>query len=110
MGTIEYHKLVRDRIPENIRAAGKNCEIRILEPEEYRKKLREKLNEEVAEYQDSMDPAELADILEVLLALGKTHGLDPDGLEQMRREKAGRAGGFRDRIELISVQDDQVGD
>lgn len=44
-------KLVRDRIPEIIKADGKNPITRILPENEYLQELDTKLNEEVAEYQ-----------------------------------------------------------
>ena len=45
----EYHKLVRDRIPEIIRKSGNECEFVILSEAEYRQALRQKLIEEAGE-------------------------------------------------------------
>ena len=50
MSTIQYNKLVRDRIPEIIEASGKRCVYSTLSDEEYLARLDEKLNEELAEY------------------------------------------------------------
>ena len=66
MATIRYNKLVRDRIPEIIEASGKRCEYSILSGDAYLHMLDEKLNEELAEYQDSKSMEELADLLEVI--------------------------------------------
>ena len=41
----EYHKLVRDRIPEIIHQSGNECEFVILSDPEYRQALRQKLIE-----------------------------------------------------------------
>ena len=53
MNTIKYHKLVRDRIPAIIESAGKKCIYTELSDDAYIAMLDTKLNEELAEYQDS---------------------------------------------------------
>ncbi len=92
-------KLVRDRIPEIIAAdRGETPPSRIAPDREYRELLAEKLREETAEYLESRQTEELADILEVVLALARTAGLGPDEIEAVRREKARERGGFAQRI------------
>ncbi|MFH8894390.1 nucleoside triphosphate pyrophosphohydrolase [Streptomyces sp. NPDC017949] len=96
-----YGKLVRDRIPQIIRADGVEPEVYVADPVEYRQRLREKLEEEVAEYMeaDEIDaPEELADILEVAFALAADLGVDPAQLERIRVSKAEQRGGFAERI------------
>ena len=44
MSIAEYHKLVRDKIPEMIREQGETPVFRILEQEEYLKELDRKTN------------------------------------------------------------------
>lgn len=61
-----YNKLVRDKIPEIIKADGKECKTHILSKDEYIAALETKLNEEVAEYQEDKNLEEMADVLEVL--------------------------------------------
>lgn len=100
-----YNKIVRDRIPEIIRSDGKECSTRVIEGEEYRSALQEKLGEELAEYAESSDPTELADLLEVIYALGSAHGLSPSELEDIRSEKEMSNGGFKEGIFLESVFD-----
>ena len=92
-------KLVRDRIPEII-AAEKGGEIsyRIAGRAEYSDFLIKKLNEEVNEFLESREPVELADILEVIHHLGREAGLNPEDIENLRREKEIRRGAFRKRI------------
>lgn len=63
---MQYHKLVRDRIPEIIEADGKTCTWETLSEVAYIQLLDEKLNEELAEYQESKSLEELADLLEVV--------------------------------------------
>src|SRR5512139_2922113 len=93
-------KLVRDRIPEIIETAGGSPSVRVADRPEYRALLRVKLYEEAGEYAASGDPDELADLLEVVQALARTHGLDPNGLERARAAKAAERGGFDERLVL----------
>ena len=64
-----YNKLVRDRIPEIIDADGKRCIAEALSNEEYLRLLDYKLDEELAEYQESKSLEELADLLQSLCGL-----------------------------------------
>ena len=100
-----YRKLVRDRIPEIIRQGGANCETRTLTDAEYRDALMSKLREEVSEYEESGEPLELADILEVVRALAKLDGIDDSALEEMRAQKEKERGAFLTRIFLVSVSE-----
>jgi predicted house-cleaning noncanonical NTP pyrophosphatase (MazG superfamily) len=100
-----YNKLVRDRIPEIIKEAGKNACIRIADEAEYKHLLRQKLLEEANEFLESGSPEELADILEVVAALGGTYGLSFADLVKMAEEKRMDRGGFEERIVLLSVDD-----
>lgn len=92
-------KLVRNRIPEIISVdRGEEAHYRTASRDEYLELLINKLKEEVAEYLESREPAELADILEVVNQLGRVAGLTPADLENIRREKASQRGGFDKRI------------
>ncbi|MFI0356769.1 hypothetical protein [Actinomadura sp. 9N407] len=93
-------KLIRDRIPEIIRTAGKEPATRIADPSEYPALLRSKLYEEAAEYVASGDPSELADILEVVHALAALHDLAPEDLEGLRAAKETARGAFTQRLVL----------
>ena len=74
---MQYHKLVRDRIPEIIEADGKTCTWETLSEEAYLQLLDKKLNEELAEYQESKSLEELADLLEVMQAVIRARGWTP---------------------------------
>ena len=91
-------KLVRDRIPEIIRADGKTPIIRIMDDEEYVKELDRKLCEEVEEYRADGSIEEMADILEVLQTVCIARGYTLRQLEEVRRKKAEERGGFNKRI------------
>ena len=106
MPTIKYHKLVRDRIPEIIEASCKRCVCSTLSDEEYLVKLDEKLNEELAEYQESKSMEELADLLEVIRAVAVARGSSIEEVEATRRDKAAKRGGFVKKILLIEVTTD----
>jgi len=91
-------KLVRDKIPEIIRNAGKNPKTRVLAQEEYLQELDIKLNEEVAEYQADKSLEEIADVLEVLYAICDARGYSLDELMDLRKKKAEDRGEFKERI------------
>lgn len=98
-------KLVRDRVPEIIRNAGKTPITRKLTDEtEYMTELFLKLDEEVAEFKESMDTINLADILEVVYALGECYGLTHQQLDHIKDQKALARGDFSDRVYLEDVE------
>ena len=91
-------KLVRDKIPQIIIADGRTPIVRILSDEEYLSELDRKLNEEVAEYQADKSLEEMADVLEVLLAICEARGHSVDELMEVRDKKREKRGGFRDKV------------
>ena len=91
-------KLVRDKIPQIIKDAGKTPIIEILSDEDYLKELDKKLNEEVAEYQADKSIEEMADILEVLYAICEARGYSVEQLMQVKAKKQEERGGFADKI------------
>lgn len=95
---MSHGKLVRDKIPQIITAAGKKPITRILEQEEYLEELDRKLSEEVAEYQADKSLEEMADVLEVLLAICEARGYSVEELMAARNEKREKRGGFEQRI------------
>ena len=105
MTTKVYHKLVRDCIPDIIEADGKTCVCETLSDEDYIALLDQKLNEELAEYQESKSLEELADLLEVMQAVVKARGWTLEELEQIRADKVAKRGGFEKKILLKEVVD-----
>lgn len=105
-----YNKLVRDRIPEIIEQAGKKYETKILDDKLFVVELRKKLREEMQEYFEAVNDEdaleELADILELMHALAKVHGDTIDKVEEIRRQKAQKRGGFDEKIFLIEVENE----
>ena len=100
----EFDKLVRDEIPTVIEANGEVPETHVATDEEYRRRLHEKLDEEVAEFHDDPGAEELADIREVLDALGAVHDIDEAAVARARREKTDDRGRFEDRVVLDAVE------
>ncbi len=103
MAVILYNKLVRDKIPEIIKADGKSCEIEVLSEEEYLKALNLKLDEELAEYHKDQNVEELADLLEVIYACAKAAGFSEKELNELRNQKAEKRGGFGKKLFLKKV-------
>ncbi len=103
MEKITYHKLVRDKIPEIIKASGKTCTMEILSDDAYLKMLDTKLDEELKEYHEDQNLEELADLLEVLFAVTKARGYSIEELEYLRKKKAEERGGFSKKILLKEV-------
>ena len=99
-----YNKLVRDRIPEIIRADGLEPKTRILNEKEYLKELIKKLREEVEEFAEKPSAEELADIKEVMIALRQALDIHAGELEDVRRRKATTNGRFKQRIFLEDVK------
>ena len=102
-----YNKLVRDRIPDIIAATGKTCSTRIVfDAQAIIGLLEEKFLEEWQEYRETRSPEELADLLEVLFALGNRLGVPESELLDLRRQKAQERGAFDRGIFLESVSED----
>lgn len=111
--TMMYQKLVRDNIPAIIEKKGKTFVTRKLTDKEYEDALTNKLQEEVAELleaytakeRSALDCAEeMADIMEVLYAMGKTCAVSKREIEQVRSQKASEKGTFSKKIFLVSTE------
>ena len=100
----KYNKLVRDKIPEIIKASGKECEIEIAPKEERYGLLENKLQEEVGEFLEDKNLEELADIMEVLFGLAHVLGYSEEDLLKMRDKKREERGGFKEGIVLKAVK------
>ena len=102
-----YNKLVRDRIPEIIIKNGGSPKTTTLNDVDYQTKLKEKLVEEatelLAEKEDVLN--ELADVLELVISIGKNHGLKYSEIEKKRKSKNTKRGGFKKRIFLEWVDE-----
>ena len=100
----EFDKLVRDGIPQIIEADGAEPTTHVAGDDEYSERLVEKLEEEVAEYRESGEIEELADVLEVVHAIRKDAGADVETLRRERARKADERGRFDEGIVLERVE------
>jgi predicted house-cleaning noncanonical NTP pyrophosphatase (MazG superfamily) len=97
----EFHKLVRDGIPDIIRANGDTPHYHIIEDDdEYLAALFAKDVEEGIELAADPNLGELADKLEVIYAIGRAKGFTPAQIEEARAKKAAERGVFEKRIFL----------
>jgi len=97
-----YNKLVRDKIPQIIKAEGRipvttTCS-------NYKQALINKLYEEIEEFKQTSSPEELADIYEILLWLSKECNTSIRKVMQIARKKRKHRGGFSRKIFLIKVK------
>ena len=95
-----YDKLVRDRIPEIIESSGNKCEIEVVSDEVALEYLYKKLNEEVSELLEDKNLDEIADVMEVLFAIGAKYGYSEEDILDRRNEKKDARGGFKDNLIL----------
>ena len=109
-------KLVRDNIPAILEKNGEACVTRTLSGKEYEDALVEKLQEEVAELletytakeRSALDCAdEMADVMEVLYAMGKPCAVSKRDVEQVRSQKAAEKGTFSKKTFLVSTGEER---
>lgn len=98
-------KLVRDLVPEQLAAKGVTAPASRYDDAAFLEALRAKLVEEGVEYYAARDDAEavaeLADLMEVVLALAAMHGADEAALQEVRQAKLAASGGFTERFRLV---------
>ena len=97
-----FNKLVRDKIRDIIREGGGIPYTEILSAAAYITELDKKLDEEIAEYQESKELEELADALEVIYAICEARGYTVEKLQEVREEKRRLRGRFETRVLLVS--------
>ncbi|HWL96937.1 MAG TPA: nucleoside triphosphate pyrophosphohydrolase [Nocardioidaceae bacterium] len=98
-------ELVRDRIPEIIRAEGRTADTRLLDDDAYRAALLDKLVEEALELRAAPPGSaldEAADVYEVLLALAALEGWALRDVASHAAGKRRQRGGFDERVFLQS--------
>ena len=101
-----FNKLVRDKIPEIIEAKGEKAVTRMLSDEEYKEELEKKLTEEHNEVLASSGDdriEELADLLEVMIALAKLEGKTLNDVINTCEKKREKKGSFDRKIYLENV-------
>ena len=99
-----FNKLVRDKIPDIIKAKGEQPQIRKLSKIEFRQEINKKLQEEVSEFLADESMEELADIQEVIHGILLSMDKNFEELERIRLEKKEKRGGFEQQIFLESTK------
>lgn len=89
-------------------ASGIKVVQRIMEDDEYIKRLKDKLMEETQEVLEAQHPKEmqeeLADVIEVVKALGQIHGVTFEEVLQTAAYKQDKKGGFDRKIYVEKVE------
>jgi predicted house-cleaning noncanonical NTP pyrophosphatase (MazG superfamily) len=102
-----FGKLVRDRIPDAIKARGELMTSVVLEPSQLREALSRKLVEEALEAHSAGDldalTEELADVFEVLRALAANTGISLEKVQEIAARKRASKGGFESGYLLVST-------
>lgn len=105
---VVFNKLVRDKVPDIIRARKERPATGSLNPETHIKALREKLIEEAYELLDARDldsvVAEMADVETVVRTLRKLYRVTARKLEAEIRAKRKERGGFDKGIVLLETE------
>ncbi|MCC4771070.1 cupin domain-containing protein [Methanosarcina sp. DH2] len=100
-------KAVRDKIPEIIRNSGRGCATKELSDPGFLVELENKLGEELAEYLQSKELEELADLLEVIYRIAELRGASKESLEVLRLQKKLEKGGFEKNMLLLNAHDEK---
>lgn len=98
-------KLVRDKIPEIIKAHDKRIpRTRRLSLAEFKHELRKKLIEEATEAAKAGSKTlaeELADIAEIVDAISKVYNIKRSAITRLQKSKRAKRGAFNKRIFLV---------
>ena len=102
--SLEFNKLVRDKIPEKIQQNGEEAVTAQLDKIILSRLLKRKLVEEALEVLDSEDDenlvVELADILEVFDGILGQHQIDIQTVLDQKKDKREKAGGYENGVYL----------
>ena len=101
----EYHKAIRDKIPEIIEKSGNKPNVKTLSDDEFLIELEKKLVEELNEYQESKNVEELVDIMEVIYRIASLRGKSSEQLDEIRKGKSSERGAFEKNLFLLSTDD-----
>ena len=99
----EFNKLVRDNIPQIIENNGEQAFTRVLDDEEYKRELENKILEEYEEMLAASGKErveELADMLEIIKCLAKLENSSLEEVEEVANQKVLKRGSFDKKIFL----------
>lgn len=105
-----YNKLVRDKIPEIIKADGGEPKVRFLNDQEFIAALLEKLKEEAEELTKAQADKqelikEIGDVYEVIEAIMDYYKIERGEVIKLKNDRKIKRGGFKEKIFLESVNE-----
>lgn len=107
---VYYNKLVRDNIPDKIRAKGEGCEVRpITDMYEFQQELMKKIKEEAASLAMTRTKEEFlgeyADLMQVLDTIIEQLDISAEEIARVRADNLLRKGGYKHRHFLVWSED-----
>lgn len=103
----EYQKLVRDRVPEIIKASGRNCDYRTLSNAEVLLALQDKLLEKANNFAKNPTEEEISDIMELMDAIVDKFGFEQMHIDYLKLKNRQAKGGYQNNTYLIFIEDEQ---
>jgi predicted house-cleaning noncanonical NTP pyrophosphatase (MazG superfamily) len=106
---VSVNKLVRDKVPDIIKADGGKPTFRVLNSKEYLNELFKKIIEESQEFFTFKDDSqkltyEIADVLEIIDTIANIYGIDKKDLQAAKEKKSKQRGVYKNMIFLESVE------
>lgn len=99
-----HNKLIRDKVPELLKAKGAVAKVHEASSEEFEAALLEKLREEVLEFKNNKSQEQLADLLDVVDEIIKIEGWSMADVADARQSRLHEKGGFSKRLILESTE------
>ena len=101
-----YNKLIRDNNVKLMEDKGCKVCYETLDDKRYGEELDKKLKEKVNEYIADYNIEEMADVMEVIYAILDFRGITMEEVENVRIKKRERKGAFKKKIFLKTVEED----
>jgi predicted house-cleaning noncanonical NTP pyrophosphatase (MazG superfamily) len=109
MRSTRYHTLVRDKIPDIIRAGGGVPQLRVLDDDEYLAELKKKIIQSAWDvfYSEPQNLKEhFAELLEISTWMMKGVDVDPQDVFAVVEQRREARGGFAEKYYLVSVEEE----
>lgn len=107
---VYYRKLIRDKIPEKIAAAGAECEVRVMDDAEFERELLRKVEEEASGVAAAVTKEEIveeiADVLDVIREVKLRKGITDLEVRAAQERAYEKKGGFERKLYLEWSSDD----
>jgi predicted house-cleaning noncanonical NTP pyrophosphatase (MazG superfamily) len=109
MKKVYYNKLIRDNIPQKIRANGGEFEVREMDEKEYERELLRKVEEEASGLINSSSRediiTELSDVLDVVDEIKRLKKISEVEIQDAREKAYTKKGGFEKKLFLVWSSD-----